>query len=230
MWGGAFRYETDLDNAYSMWFFGDNPNPAVSQRLNVTGYPVNDCHLGEDNSTYHKVTPGPEPDSLMECHPWKENACCKDSTVTSPEDINAIYGPEWSWNRCGQLSQACERWFVQEACFYECEPQAGLWRKWALDVFDPGNEDHNTWQLENMPIRADHCDAWHRACYNDLFCGRSTANETGNFFECARIAAATTLDDDEKVEREKTQPHTLTRTHIPTDDQLICVLSGRREQ
>lgn len=39
------------------------------------------------------------------------------------------YGDEYRWDRCGPLSQACERFFVQEACFYECEPSAGLYRK-----------------------------------------------------------------------------------------------------
>jgi hypothetical protein len=34
MWGGAFKYETDLSKAYSMFFFDDvNPNVAVTDAL-----------------------------------------------------------------------------------------------------------------------------------------------------------------------------------------------------
>ena len=75
-------------------------------------------------------------------------------------------------NRCGPLSPACERFFVQEACFYECDPNVGLWK------ITP----NHTWKISQMPIRAEYCNAWHRACYNDLFC----ASDGGSYFSCAR--------------------------------------------
>ena len=68
------------------------------------------------------------------------------------------------WDRCGKLSQACERFFVQEACLYECDPNAGLFRKFNKTIYDKDNEDHNEWQMEGMPIKASYCDSWFDAC------------------------------------------------------------------
>ena len=46
-------------------------------------------------------------------------------TLFSPK----AYGAGYEWDRCGKLSQACERFFVQEACLYECDPNIGNYRK-----------------------------------------------------------------------------------------------------
>jgi folate receptor len=64
----------------------------------------------------------------------------------------------------------------KEACFYECEPNAGLFRMY--NESEKGNPDFNTWQLEKMPIKKSYCDAWYTACYEDFFCGK------GDFWEC----------------------------------------------
>lgn len=77
-----------------------------------------------------------------------------------------------STDRCGELSQACERFFIQEACFYECDPNVGLWK------ITP----NHTWKIYGMPIRSSYCDAWYQACYNDYFC----ASDGGSYFSCAR--------------------------------------------
>ena len=55
---------------------------------------------------------------VSECHPWRKNACC-DRSVTSLGVLKNSFGASFHWDRCGPLSQACERFFVQEACFYE---------------------------------------------------------------------------------------------------------------
>ncbi|XP_078699849.1 uncharacterized protein LOC144926717 [Branchiostoma floridae x Branchiostoma belcheri] len=126
-------------------------------------------------------TPGPEPDTFTECHPWKDWSCCTEDTVSSVQKLKESYGPEWHWDRCGPLTPACERFFVQEACFYECEPNAGLFRKYPDSDYNSSDPSHNRWQMSGMPIWSDFCDAWHRACHNDKFC----AHDDGNFFSCA---------------------------------------------
>jgi hypothetical protein len=148
------------------------------------------CHL----QYYHKGVSGPEPENMNECHPWQKNACCKNATVGSAEQIRKAYGKNWEWDRCEtkskypKMSAACYRYFVQEACFYECEPAAGLFRKYAPDEihdpnmhhskFNPSDDTHNKWEMHRMPIRADYCDAWYRACRNDYF----TAAGNGSFW------------------------------------------------
>jgi len=179
MWDGAFKYETDETKAYTMWFFDEaNPNDAVAKRLGkLTTADHEKCHL----NYYHKDVPGPEPDTFTECHPWKDDACCAQETVLNANKLKEGYGAEYHWDRCGPLSPECERFFVQEACFYECDPNAGLYRKWHPSVYDKNNEDHNEWQMANMPIKATYCDAWFTACKKDKFC----ASGGGSYFSCA---------------------------------------------
>lgn len=57
--------------------------------------------------------PVPQDETFTECHPWKENSCCEQETVRSVQAIKEAYGPEYHWDRCGPVSQACERFFVQ---------------------------------------------------------------------------------------------------------------------
>jgi folate receptor len=132
MWNDAFKYETDEDNAYTMWYFDENnpPNDAITAGL---GFAQPDtCGL----SYYHKDAPSAEGDDFTECHPWKQNACCHESTTTTVDALRDGYGPEYKWDRCGPMTQACERFFVQEACFYECEVAAGLYRKFTDEMYN----------------------------------------------------------------------------------------------
>lgn len=196
MWDGAFEVTDDEENAYTMWFFDaeNNPNDRVTEGLfGAEDTKVEECHL----NYFHKDVPSPEGDGMQECHPWKNNGCCSKDTVGSVDQINEGYGEGFEWDRCGAMSQACERFFVMEACFYECEPNAGLYRKFNDSQTD--HPDFNEWQMHKMPIKKSFCDSWYTACYNDYFCGK------GNFWECSaqyktnlkleQIAAA--AEDDE---------------------------------
>ena len=185
-----------------------NDNDATTAVLNGT-VPTT-CNL----QYYHKEDPSPEGKEFTECHPYKDSSCCHEATVTTPAAINKAYGAGYEWDRCGALSQACERFFVQvrllswylcvmrdqficllnilvsrtqEACLYECDPNAGLYRKCneaqvAAAADDETDACHmNTWEMYKMPIKASYCDAWYLACYGDKFCG----GNDGNFFSCA---------------------------------------------
>jgi len=189
MWGGAFKVVENVSEAYTMWFFDDvNPNDEISQRLNPDGN-TSVCNL----QYFHKTLPTPEGDDFTECHPWKEASCCT-ANVANATNLKISYGEEYHWDRCGTLSPACERFFVQEACFYECSPHIGLYRKYggsacdAADtqcstVYNASDSSHNTWQVHQMPIRKDYCDSWLVACANDMFCSA----DNGDYFSCARV-------------------------------------------
>ena len=85
-------------------------------------------HKQGDDGSY--AAPSPENKDAHECHPWKDNACCHSATVNSVTAINEAYGEGYHWDRCGPLSNACEQFFIQEACFYECSPHAGSYRRY----------------------------------------------------------------------------------------------------
>jgi len=195
MWGTAFVVVDDSEPSYTMWFFDEtNPNNDVTDAIFGAGTAdaIDECHL----QYFHKDAPGPESDNFTECHPWKNNACCHEAHVVSVDNLRTAYGAGFEWDRCGPMSQACERFFVQEVCFYECEPSAGLYRKYdASMVNDP---DYNEWQMEGMPIKKSYCDAWFTACRNDLFCGN------GDYFACNENfwETSTTASPKEEDERD----------------------------
>eukprot|EP00808_Paulinella_micropora_P014738 g28742.t1 len=170
MWGDAFTYETNYSRGYTMWFYNkQNPNDEVASLLGFDK-PA-ECYLAEGDVTAHKTFPGPEPATARECHPWQTDACCSNST----------------WDRCGPLSQACERYFIAEACLYECDPNIGIYARYMQNTSENAawrnSSDFNYWEIWKMPIRGDFCDAWWRACADDLFC----STDGGNFFECAKV-------------------------------------------
>lgn len=232
MWGGAFKYEVDEAKAYTMWFFDkQNPNDATARSLGKlsAGEDHAKCHL----DYYHKEVPGPEPDGFTECHPWKDAACCAHSTVETGTKLKEGYGKGYEWDRCGPISQECERFFVQEACFYECDPNAGLYRKWHQAIYDPRCDkysagydeahtnktgcDHNAWQMADMPIKASYCDAWWLACRKDLFC----AAAGGDYFSCANIYEAMDKSAalNAKIQAEESENAQLRKQLLEKDDE-----------
>ena len=205
MWGGAFEVVDDENAGYTMWFFDheNNPNDAVTRRLfgaNTTTADVDTCHL----DYLHKDIPSPEGDGMTECHPWKNKACCDKTNVPDVQTIKEAYGEGYEWDRCGPMSQACERFFVMEACLYECEPSAGLFRKYK-DNQDEDVEGFNKWQIEKMPIKKSFCNAWYDACRTDYFCGK------GDYFECQEYYAKNkkeeelSLQEQELIQADKNQ-------------------------
>ena len=172
MWNDSFEYQADEAAAYSMWFFDAvNPNNAIAASNGKVESPdicaLQYFHKQGDDGSYS--APSPEGAAFTECHPWKDNACCHEATVTTPQTMNEGYGDDYHWDRCGPLciirdsnrltprlrppphtapharaitrhtrarstaprSNACEQFFIQEACFYECSPHAGQYRRYS---------------------------------------------------------------------------------------------------
>ncbi|CAE7464321.1 Folr1 [Symbiodinium natans] len=119
MWGTAFRYERNESLAYSMWFFDtDNPNDKVSSRLGKGD--VTSCHLKGK-----KEGPAPMAPTLAECHPWRTSACCSQSEVASLAKLKQRLGRQFQWDRCGPLSQECERFLRAGGVLLRVRPQRG---------------------------------------------------------------------------------------------------------
>merc|ERR1712129_411948 len=136
--------------------------------------------------------------------PWKRHGCCRQEMVANQNALKEAYGYEYEWDRCGPLQPECEKFFIYEACFYECDANVGLYRKFPEAVYDPRCDKktpaynstfaqetackHNAWEIVHMPIKASFCDAWFHACKDDLFC----ASEDGNIFLMRYALAAST--------------------------------------
>jgi folate receptor len=188
---GAFTYvpttSPDYVNAYTMWWFTNgNPNDAVTQKRQKAGlfqpfYNTTDkCWLKSPGVTFHKEYPSSNGITQNECEPWRENACCEPKVVANQTALDREYGEEFKWDLCGPLSQACERFMVQEACFYECDPNVGLFRQFP-PFLSNGQVNPDAigmeWAIRSMPIQGDYCDSWFQACRNDMFCTVTTEDK-----------------------------------------------------
>ncbi len=99
-------------------------------------------------------------------------SAAREATVTTPYYMNTVYGPGYRWDRCGKLSEACERFFVAEACFYECDVNAGHFRTFSDAEVAACTDDwcaDNTWSVTGIPIKASYCESFYSACRNDYF-------------------------------------------------------------
>ena len=74
------------------------------------------------------------------------------------------------------LMQACEKFLIEEECFYSCEPRL---IKWQLV---------NT-SLKGVPICGDYCNDWYEACKDDETCTHDWLvgfNYTNDMYICPR--------------------------------------------
>ena len=122
----------------------------------------NTCHLRYHHKEVASPTAFP---SGGACARYAAASCCTAATAASVHG-DALYGEEYRWDRCGPLSPACQAWFVDEACLYECDVNAGKFRRHANCTA----EGANSWEMRGMPMRASECDAWYADCRADLFC------------------------------------------------------------
>lgn len=210
IFGGAFIVNNSLSSTsqYTMgWVDGfDNPNDDASASNGLT---ITTNSAGQEKCGlhyYHRdYTIEQQPGEYNLCHNYREKSCCNSSTVASFDAINEIYGAKFHIDRCGPISNACQQFFIMESCLYECDPNAGLFRKYndsqvAADVAKYGQENlTNTWQMYGMPIKQSFCDQWYEACYNDLFCGA----DDGNFFSCAKIYEAALTPEQQQLANEQ---------------------------
>lgn len=195
MFGSAFVYSESEGRAFTMWF--DDPQDNPNDRAAVTlDQPAPEACLIQ---YFHRDIPAKATRFLQPnaCPPWREHGCCSPATVESVSVLKGMYGREFQWDRCGPLTPECEHFFVAEACFYECDVNMGLYRKYPEGTYDPRCDkkssqfdaafsaahkcNHNSWEVEGMPIKASFCNAWFNACSEDFFC----AEADGNFFSCA---------------------------------------------
>jgi len=111
----------------------------------------------------HKDRPSAEDELHKACTPWMSRACC---THNVTRDIHTTSSYNFDWNHCGnvkELSPQCKRHFIQDLCFYECEPNVG---PWVVKIDMQIRKE----RYVNVPICASDCEAWFNDCRNDFTC------------------------------------------------------------
>ncbi|XP_038057124.1 folate receptor gamma-like isoform X2 [Patiria miniata] len=130
---------------------------AQAERTTLEDY-INTCMDGK----YQKSKPGPEASLFNQCAPWKNRSCC---TPEVTEDMHV--SPTWhsfDWNHCPTaLSEPCQRYLMQDLCFYECSPNVGPW-------LVPHNISIRNERFLGVPLCKTECHAWFNACRSDFTC------------------------------------------------------------
>ena len=218
-WAGSFVYTDSDTTAYTMWFSNpsDNPNDEITSKLiadgkvNQTDGHLNDAgqvdkcfldyeHKNLDESVDNKVHPNEDPTNFTFCQPWAERSCCRSEDVGEAK-YDKLFG-DWIGvgGACGDVSAACKQFFVEEQCFYDCEPALGLYRKFRADdshplghssQLGPGSDESNNWEISGMPIQKAYVDRFFEACKNERFCDLYSG-ETCDAASATLTASATT--------------------------------------
>jgi len=146
----------------------------VAQRTSDPEKLLNSCIDGKN----HKVEPGKEDELHSQCSPWANHACCTKNTTYN------IHGGQMynlNFDHCRPLSEQCKKHFIQDLCFYECEPHLGPWMKKVAMKY----RKERAFQV---PLCAADCDNWFDDCKNDMTCAENWIKDLvtkNNKKECA---------------------------------------------
>ena len=68
----------------------------------------------------HKELASPEPEGpdYKQCLQWESSSCCTAEFTQVLAEANVTNIDGFHWNRCGDLSQRCQDFFIQIECFY----------------------------------------------------------------------------------------------------------------
>ncbi|XP_068095656.1 riboflavin-binding protein-like [Hyperolius riggenbachi] len=125
------------------------------------------------HGTHHKAAPSPE-HGMLECQLYSDSSCCHANFTKQISSSPVIKVDNFYWNRCGNLSKACENYMKKIECFYQCSPSAAHWVHPNMSV-----------AIQHVPVCRDFCDSWFEACRSDLVCAHNlitdwTIDESGN--------------------------------------------------
>ncbi|KAM9324614.1 riboflavin-binding protein-like [Gastrophryne carolinensis] len=125
------------------------------------------------HGAHHKGTPGPET-AMQECQLYSKSSCCYANFTEKLSPSPLIKVDNFYWNRCGNLSKACEDYMKRIECFYQCSPLAAYWAHPNISA-----------AIQGVPLCQGFCDGWFNACRSDLVCTHNfisdwTIDESGN--------------------------------------------------
>ena len=115
------------------------------------------------------------------------------------EIIEELYGDQYDHSICERnvtglnfttMSDACKKVFEHENCFYECDKNAGKFRRFHdcnENDSDTGNDD--SWSIHNVPIKASVADAMYEVCKEDyLPNGKNIFTDWGTVINIANVS------------------------------------------
>ncbi|EDO43863.1 predicted protein, partial [Nematostella vectensis] len=108
---------------------------------------------------YHKASPGPELGKFGECKVYEKNSCCTPEFTVELAATRTEKLYNHTWDLCKNLSRACERFWIEQECFYQCDPYIYKYQHMS-----------SAGAIHGVPICSSYCDSWFDACKNDQIC------------------------------------------------------------
>lgn len=132
---------------------------------------------------FHKKTSSPASDDYAECKAWNADTCCTANftQALNKTRVRELYG--FHWGHCKNVSKKCEKFLIEEECFYQCEPRLFRWHVTNATI-------------KNVPVCGDYCDSWYEACQDDETCVKDWIagfNASNNMYTCPRGAECRTF-------------------------------------
>jgi len=110
---------------------------------------------------HHKKKPDNQTDLIGQCAQWKQYSCCtRQTSESSSAQLNHY---RFNYDHCQTMSDRCKRHFVQDLCFYECEPYL---KPWIVKT----NRSYAKERMLNVPLCASDCHQWWNDCSDDYTC------------------------------------------------------------
>lgn len=100
---------------------------------------------------------------MFQCAQWSNYSCCtQNSSLMAHEKLNH-YG--FDIEHCGKesLSSKCHRRFVQDLCYYDCDPYIGPW-------IVRQNWSRRQERIMYVPLCKSECDQWWEDCKDSSTC------------------------------------------------------------
>ncbi|XP_046859070.1 riboflavin-binding protein-like [Xenia sp. Carnegie-2017] len=134
-------------------------------------------------TSFHKMRSSPANTEYLECKAWSSDTCCTANFTTqlNKTRLRDLYG--FHWGHCKNISQKCERFLLDEECFYQCEPRLYRW-----------HVANGT--IKNVPICGDFCNAWYEACKDDETCVENWVtgfNYSNSMYSCPNNSVCRTF-------------------------------------
>uniref|UniRef100_A0A0A9XTZ4 Folate receptor alpha n=1 Tax=Lygus hesperus TaxID=30085 RepID=A0A0A9XTZ4_LYGHE len=132
----------------------------------------------------HKATPSPETQLHKACSAYEGLSCCTNNTAIRIHGDD-LYKFQNVVCKNKELSPECKKYFLKDACFYECSP----------DLSPYFSNENGSLGLKNVPLCQSNCDSWFAACQNDFTCIKDWKKVMDDTFTCSANDKCQTIKD-----------------------------------
>ncbi|KAF6216674.1 hypothetical protein GE061_001020 [Apolygus lucorum] len=133
------------------------------------------------DTSRHKAIASPEGKLYKTCSVYEGLSCCTNTTALRIHGDD-LYKFQNVVCKKEALSPECKKYFLKDACFYECSPDLSPY----LSVEEG---------LKRVPLCQSNCDNWFAACQNDFTCTKDWKKAMNETSTCSSADKCQTVKD-----------------------------------